>query len=340
MNSNLNLGSFAAAMGIAIVLLICYEYYWHTVKHWPRSYDLESLDHWSEWRDKMDDAGSDDVVIMGSSRAHFDINIHLWDSITGTRPYMLAYPGSSPFHPLADVIEKSDFNGLLVVGVAPGLFYTLGDTWGAGRGKAFVEHRYKRTYAQKLNHAIYKRIDPLLGYTDPTINMEALVDRMPFPNRDSVKNPPAWPPMVRMDKYRNVRMTPFFEQDSVLQQRQKDIWFGPDEPERKNKLADSIDVIMDYYSDIFQKHLDKGGKLAILRPPVSGKYLETEGKLFPREKYWDRLVQSVDAFSFHYADHPATKNMDPPEWSHLDRHDSDVYTRTLIQLLQDQNLLK
>lgn len=41
---------------------------------------------WADWRAKVDDLSSDDVLILGSSRGHFDLNIHLWDSITGNRP--------------------------------------------------------------------------------------------------------------------------------------------------------------------------------------------------------------------------------------------------------------
>jgi hypothetical protein len=74
---------------------------------------LTSLDTWADWRGKVDDLSSNDVLILGSSRGHFDININLWDSITGTKPIMLAFPGSSPFHTVEDIVEKSNFNGYL-----------------------------------------------------------------------------------------------------------------------------------------------------------------------------------------------------------------------------------
>ena len=340
MKSTLNLKLFLSALSLAIALLIPYEYYWRVIKHWPASYDVEDIDMWAEWRSKVDDLNQDDVVILGSSRGHFDINIHLWDSITGNRPLMLAYPGSSPFHPVADIVDNSQFDGILIVSVAPGLFFTVSDSWGAGRGKAFVDRYHKATYAQKFNHFLFKHIDPLFSYSDPGINLKNLVDRLPFANRDSVSTPDVWPPMVEMDRYRGVRMTDCFEKDSVLIRRQTDIWFPPEGKERKNRYKDSIDVIMEHYLGLAKKFKERGGRIAFIRPPVSNKYLETEPVLFPREEYWDRLIRESESPGFHFQDHPDTRNMDPPEWSHLSKSQSDIYTKTIIHLLRQEALIQ
>ncbi len=333
---SIQLKTLGIAFIISLGLLIPFEYYWGHVKHWPKSYDSQDLDLWAELRAQVDDLDSTDVIIMGSSRGHYDINIHLWDSITGTRPLMLAYPGSSPFYPIEDIVEKSDFNGLLIISTAPGLFYTLGDSWGAGRGKAFVDHYYDRTYAQRLNHFIYKQIDPLFHYSDPELSIKALVNRLPFPNRDSVKSPNIWPPMVKVDKYRNVRMISQMETDTVLQRKQTDIWFSPN---RKNPYPDSIDLVIGHYSSLVNKFQDKGGRVAYIRPPVSGFYLEYEPVEYPRDKYWDRLLNESNCSGFHYTDHPDTKDMIPPEWSHLNKRDADIYTKTIINLLRQEGLL-
>jgi len=339
MSRQLESSSLLYSFILAICLLLPYEYYWHVVKHWPRSYDVEDLDHWAEIRRGVDKLDENDVVILGSSRGHFDINIHQWASITGRRPVQLAYPGSSPFYPVADIVNNSDFNGLLVISVAPGLFFTVSDSWGARRGKAFVDRYHKATYAQRFNHFVYKHIDPVFGYSDPSINLESLVDRLPFPNRDSVKTPDIWPPMVASDKYRNVWMTDCFEEDTVLQRRQTDIWFPPGDEERKNRYADSIDVIMDHYVGLVKKFQDRGGQVAFLRPPVSGKYLESEPVTHPRQEYWDRLLEESGCSGLHFMDHPDLAEMDPPEWSHLSKSQAKVFTESVVQFLVNEGLL-
>jgi len=336
MSEKLNLKLFLISLLIAILLLIPYELYWRYVERWPAGYDSQNLDYWADWRGRVDDLGKDDVIIMGSSRGHFDINIHLWDSITGTRPIMLAYAGSSPFHPLADIVDNSEFDGLLVLSVAPGLFFTVKDSWGAGKGRDFVDHYYKRTYAQRFSHWIFQYIDPQFSYIQEDLSLRILIERLPFENRDSVQNQALWPPMVHMDQYRNIRMLKGMETDTVLQNRQTAIWTPP---VWKNRYKDSVDVIMDHYVGLIKKFKEKGGRIALIRPPVTGGYLENEPILFPRDKYWDRLLRASNSPGYHFMDHEDTKNLIPPEWSHLNRKDADLYTKTIIKLLREDELL-
>ena len=337
MNYQPTLKQFLLSLFIAILLLIPYELYFANVEHYPRSQDVESLDLWADWRAKVDKLSENDILIYGSSRAHFDINIHLWESITGQRPVMLAYPGSSPYHPIEDIVDNSEFKGILLIGISPGLFFTMHDTWGAGRGKSFVDHYYKRTYAQKFNNFLFKFIDPLFAYLDPSLNYVSLIERIPITDRDSVRHPPVWPPMVDMDKYRNIRMIPEMETDTILQRRQTEIW---DRPVWKNRFADSVDVIMKHYVSHLNAFKDRGGRVAFLRPPVTGQYLKHEPVIFPREEYWERILRETNSPGFHFQDNEETNVMVPPEWSHLNRKDSDRYTELVIDFLKTEKIIE
>lgn len=337
MISKINRKSFILSFVLAITLVIVYDWYWTKVRRYPRGFDLESRSLWSTLRGKVDDLSEKDVVILGSSRGHFDINVHLWDSITGRKPLMLAYPGSSPFLTFEDIVDKSNFKGTLVVSVAPGLFFTVRKSWGANRGKQLLDNYYDRTYAQKFNDWIYDSwVDESLGYTTEFLSLKTLYELMPLGERDSVENPLEWPPMVNMDADRSIRMIPEMETDTMFQNMQKAIWFNPDP---KNRSADSLEVIMNHYVSLVEKFKSRGGKVAFIRPPVTDYYLETETKLYPRDAYWDRLIDEANCPGYHFADHEQTKNMIPPEWSHLNRKDSDVYTRVIIELLKKDQLL-
>ncbi len=327
---------FFLGLLLALGLLAPYEYYWRVVEHYPPSYDLESLDHWADERSKAEDLSSEDVLILGSSRAHFDLNIHLWDTLTGRRPLQLAYPGSSPFHPVTEIVNNTEFAGLLVIGVSPGLFFTTADSWGANRGKAFVDQYHERTYAEQFNQWLYYYIDPHFAYLEEGLTLEAMLERPLLPNRDSIDSPPVWPPMVAMSRDRNIRMTSFFETDTTLQRRQKDIWFNPDP---KNRYVEQVDTIFAHYIGLVEKFKARGGRIAFIRPPITGYYVDTESKLYPRAEYWDRLIEECDCPGYHYADHEVSAVMNPPEWSHLNRKESDLYTRLIIEKLKNDELL-
>jgi hypothetical protein len=335
MKNNLTVSTFLGALVIALGLLAIHEYYFRKIEGWSPGYD-DNAELWSYWRSKVDNLSSEDVVIVGSSRSLFNINIHLFDSLTGHRPIMLSIGGGSPYYTFEDIVNKSNFNGLLIVGVAPGLFYTLGTGGGAMWIKTErVDFYYKQTYASKFSQAVYTYIDPHFAYLDPEISLKSLINRIQLPDRDSVDHALIWPPMVQMDHYRNIRMNPGMETDTVLQNWQTKIWDG----DWKNHYVDSTEVILNHYSTLVNEFKKKGGRLAFVQSPVTGKYLQYEPVLFPREQYWNALLENSEATGYTYEDYPEMQAMIPPEWSHLNRKDADDFTRILIALLRKDGLL-
>ena len=336
MEHKLNLRLFLLALSLAVMLLIPYEMYWKS-EGWAPGYDM-SADMWAYWRGEIEDLGPEDVVIIGSSRSHFDLNIHLWDSLVGRRPVMLSIPGGSPYYVIEDIVEKSSFRGLLVVGVANGLFFTLGNSYGASWIKGDrIDYYYKQTSAQQFSQWVYRGIDPWFSYTDPEINLKSLINRIPFEDRDSIKHPPAWIAFVGMDQYRFVRMVPAMETDTAHINRQTRIWgrFG-----FQNPHADSIEAIFDHYLPLIEKYKQEGGRIAFINGPITGGYLKNDPINYPRDKYWDRLIRECKSPGYHFQDYPETNNMDPPEWSHLNRKESDIFTRHIIKLLKQDKLLE
>ncbi|NNK75586.1 MAG: hypothetical protein HKP42_05930, partial [Maribacter sp.] len=216
-------------------------------------------------------------------------------------------------------------------------FYTVRNGWGANRGKEFVDHFYKRTYAQRFNQQVYYLYESSLSFLHNSLSLKQIIEkRFILPNRDSINNPPVWPPMVAMDKYRNIRMTSFFEKDSAMIKAQTDIWHNPN---FKNNFVDSVDVIINHYVSLAHKLEARGGKVVFIRPPVSEWYLTEEAEHFPREKYWDRLIDECNCLGYSYEDFKETKDMIPPEWSHLNRKDSDEYTKFLVNQLSKDKIL-
>jgi len=271
-------------------------------------------------------------VILGSSRAHFDLNLDVWEHTTGVRPIQLAYPGSSPYFPVKDLVENTEFKGTLILGVSPGLFFTTEKSWGANIGKAFVDRYLDRTYADILNQRIYQHLDARFSYLEQKITYEALVFRLPIPNRDSVRDADLWPPMTTMYADRNAHLIPLMENYTVIQRRQKDIWFNPDP---KNRGADSREDILTHYSSLLRKFQARGGRVILIRPPVDGYYAEVEPRLYPRAEYWDVLVDSCKCISLHFEDYEETTGMFLPEWSHLSRADAERYTRFVISKMNE-----
>jgi hypothetical protein len=72
-----------------------------------------------------------------------------------------------------------------------------------------------------------------------------------------------------------------------------------------------------------------------VRTPSSGFYWEGEQKGFPREKYWDKILEVTGCKGIHFMDFPETNHYICPEASHLSPKDAIEYTGYLAHILQN-----
>jgi hypothetical protein len=130
-----------------------------------------------------------------------------------------------------------------------------------------------------------------------------------------------------------------FLADPRLQKRQKESW---------KKLAIALmnktpsikgDTLKAFFKQIKQytdQIRSRGGLVVYVRPPSNDLYLATENRVFPRQVYWDGLVDYTHVSGVHYADYPQTARFVCPEWSHLAPKDAVAYTQQLVNILQQE----
>ncbi len=336
MKTEPNLKIFLISFCLAVVMLAGYEMF-RKSQGWLPGFD-DNPDLWSYWRGKIDHLDSNDVVIIGSSRSHFNFDLNKWEKMTGKKPVMLSVAGSSPYWVIDDIVNKSEFVGKIVVGVAPGLFFTTGNSEGATWIKSdFIDYFYKQTYAQDFNQWVYSFIDPHFAFLDIEISLKSTINAIPLKDREGVFHFPSFPGMVTQDRYRNVTMVPKMETDTTHQRVQKDIWdtFGYD-----NFNKDSIESIFAHYLPLINKYKEKGGDIAFIFSPITGPYRKYAIQNFPDSLYWDRLLIDSKSLGYHYKNYPEMVNMEPPEWSHLNNKDADRFTEIIVNELLKDNFLK
>jgi hypothetical protein len=98
----------------------------------------------------------------------------------------------------------------------------------------------------------------------------------------------------------------------------------------------TLDSILISVKSLTDKIRARGGQVLFVRTPSSGPAKEGEGKGFPKEKYWDRLLTFTGCPGIYYSDYPAIANFVCPEWSHLKPADAVIYTKNLIKILEEE----
>lgn len=334
-----NIKSLLLAISISGILLTFWEIRCRSSGLLPTMEDDKFL--WAEKRDQVRDNDPDQVLIIGASRAHFDFQLDEWEEMTGVRPLMLAADGKSPGPVLRDVITNTQFSGTIVMNITPGLFFIAphDSVGGWHRAMEWVDFYHEQTWAQRFNHRVSYAFQPYLAFLtngeegDP--DLKSLLQTLPPKGR--IKAGVPFPRFSQVDADRNTIMLARMETDTAFQHTIQNAWatFG-----KKAKRDDAIiDISFSFYLDLIQTLRERGGKVILTFNPSDGFYTEMEGRVYPRELYYDAFVRASECPAYHFADYPQLAQFTPPEWSHLCMADARVYTREMLTLMKKDGVL-
>ena len=169
-------------------------------------------------------------------------------------------------------------------------------------------------------------------------SLTALLNDLHLANRPGVNVAPAafTPKEFGVVNFnRQTWLTPMFLKDPQLQKRQKDFWTRGIKRATPIK-GDTLHAFLKQTKKAIDKIKARGGKILFVRPPSDGPYIEMETRLYPRQKYWDYLLEYTNTPGIHFADYPGTANLICAEWSHLAPKDAATYTTQLVKILQEE----
>lgn len=323
-----------ALLALVLVVAATAAWEWRMRDLGLRPGDLDDgASHWTVERRKIAAGEHDGVVIYGSSRILFDTDLGVWEEMTGRRPVQLALPGTSPRFLLKGFAEDSDFDGLVVVGVTPGAFFTDFTT-------AFPEYLdlndlwREESPSRRFGHQVALRLSRVFAFLDDSYRLGTLVDRLDIPDRPGVRRPhmEVWKLSESFDD-RQYFMWPRLETDQKLQEHATAVWrllFGrPVDPSRFPAIIDSV-------REDVMKIRERGGDVVFIRAPSDGDLYEREQAGVPRSVTWDRLLHETGAFGIHFEDHADMQGLDVVEMSHLSRESTSRFTRAYVDVLLER----
>ncbi len=321
-------GILAAVVVAAVALTAGWELYWRGVGFIDHDYvDTPSL-----WAMQRRRPTGDRTILIGSSRTYFDINLRAWAEETGgPEPIQLALVGTSPRGILTELANDSTVSGLVVVGVTPAIFFRTR----RGYLGHFPERAAKETPSEWLGQRLFMKLEDAFAFIDWDTRLGTILERQPLPLRDGMILDRAVRKVSVTEANRQTYLSPRILADSAYRQLVRDIWMdGTDSPDKPPLPgADSVTAMIAELSRDIAKIRARGGDVAFVRFPSSGRVRELERREFPREQYWDRIANEAGAVAIHFEDHPPLGAYEPPEWSHLSRADAERFTRALVPIL-------
>jgi hypothetical protein len=253
----------------------------------------------------------------------------LWRQETGSTAVQLALPAGSPLPLLKELAGDSTFEGLVVVGLMPSIFFNVGFEMYRRRSSgtlASLRHsrRFWRHPSESIEATLSVSLAGRLAVMNPEVAPLKLIERI-------WTGDPRWYTI----KYKAIRRNRFaprnfdFINPDAHMIRQRDAFKGRGRAATAAE-RDSLITELERTVETLRSH---NASVVLVRLPVCGLMLELEETEYPRERYWDEMASRVTAPAIHFKTYP---ELNPPachDGSHIDWRESGDFTRALARIV-------
>lgn len=329
----------ALAFVLVVLALAAWELHCRRSGYAPTVNDSHEL-----WAQQRGTVKADSVVVIGDSRAWFDIDLDEMEKGLGRRPVQLALSGSCVFPILENLAQDERFRGTVICSVVPALFFAP-----AGppvvRSEEVLAHYRKQTLSERMDLPLAIFLEQRFAFMNmEELTLVELLKTLPIPDRAGVAHTPRLPPYFNgMGPDRQARMIDRCVQPGPFQDFVRATWlplFTPPPPPPGVTPEQAHAQFMEAFGKRLQGTVEavkritaRGGRVVFVRFPCSGPLKEHEDRITPRQVTWDLLLKATGAKGIHFEDHPELNGFDCPEWSHLKPEDATLFTRRLVPYL-------
>ena len=325
---------FGAAGVVALlvfaVALAGWELYWRSVGARPGVVNSDGFR--AIHRRRINEGEGRATVFVGASRTLSNVQLPVWERLSGERPIQLALEGTSPIGALEDLAADTAFRGRLVVDATAGSFFS-GFAYRA-RGVTFHD---KETPAQRWSQWLSMTLlEPRLAFLDPSFALFRLLEKVPLPDRPPTRIPEERK-LFEFDRTRNARMWARLEHDSAYRELFRRRWTrgigAPPDPAATRRRRETLARSLDRTERAVRALTRRGVEVIFVWHPVSGPLLERDRREWPRDSTWAPLLARTGARGIHWEDHPSLQGYELPEYSHLSATEADRYTAALYRIV-------
>jgi hypothetical protein len=311
---------------IALMLTLAMMAGWEALWRHEGYYAGDIKDGDAAWSEQRRHAAGDAVVLIGTSRNLFDVNLDVWQKTTGVRPVQLSLEGTSPRFILADLADDPKFHGLVVADVLTGMFFTRFD----GRGAGVLPYYKRETLSQRAGFLLSVLPEQVFAYIDDQTRLKELWRRLQLPTRPGQR--PAFVDPYKIGVKAADRNSHLWDRelyDTAYRERTIAIWGKVMRPPPGAPPPNPPKVIAEVAANV-AKIRARGGDVVFVMHPQAGWLAQAEP---PRGPFWDALLAASKTRGVRYDDYPQLQGFRIPEISHMHPDDAKVYTARLAPLV-------
>jgi len=314
----------------------CWEWYLRS-KGIDISYD-DGKELWAYKRRQVYNENA--TVFIGASRIKYGLDIPTWKKLTGEDAIQLAIDGASPLPILNDLAADEKFKGKVVIDIAESFLFSS-KAYLLSRPVSYLNYYKNETPTEKTSFWLNQRLESQFVFLDRDhLSLNGFLDKAQYklkPRGGVFITPPFPIGFCRVTEDRQSKMTDQFVNDSTQIKWVLGNFYALG-GRTKSETPDK--AVTDSFLTVIKNNIDKikarGGKVILVRTPSTGIFWKAEEKDYPREKFWNRLVEVTNAPAIHFMDYEAVTNFNCPDNSHLTPKDAIVFTENLVSILEQK----
>lgn len=322
------------AVVVVLLAMIGWEIFARLMQHTPGTFQSGFKEMWAQERKKLDVPNDHRVLLLGSSRILWSSDLDILEQGFGTRPIQLALPGTSPAIFVEDIVNNTDFDGLIIVGVTPFLVNLIGPGYFGGPA---LDYYHNPSPADISGFYIHDFMSRYLGFLDEAFSLPELKNHyIQLPLREGAKvldqqgwklgnvyadrQTDMWPPVEKEGSFDNQQILNFWSLTINLNAP------IPEDTQQEMNIS-----LAEHFQPLVKKQRAKGGDIFFIRMPSSGDYREEELLNNYTENFWLPVMTQLDAPYLDSYDYPElSSNLEIPEWSHFTRKSQDEWSRNVV----------
>ena len=331
----------AVSFLLLVLAMIAWESLSRSMHHTTGTYLSGFEAMWADERRKLDTPNNDiRVVLTGSSRILWASDLDIMETHLGTRPLQLALPGTSPAIFVEDIVNNTEFDGLIIVGVTPFLFNWMTEGYFGGPA---LERLRNELPSQWSGTKLHEFLNEYFAFLDEGFSLFELVDHYTYasvPERAGSKNlsqqgwklgnvyadrqTDMWSPIEERGSFDNIQITNFWTPGIDLENIQT-----PEE------LTEMSVAAVSFFEPVIAKLRARGGDIIFIRMPSEGLYKELDTASNHRENLWAPMIEGFNSPAINSMDYPElSSELDIPEWSHLSRDSQDLWSARIVPFIE------
>ena len=323
------------AAGVAI-----WESHLRSQPDYYQAYIDDGKELWTQYRARVGQATSDDVILLGASRSGYNFNTHIWTEVQGIEPINLSADGKSTGPFFEDIVRNTSFNGTIILSITPVGWFAFPESW--EESYEWINYYHSQTFAQKFNFWLSKPLERSLVMVSDHLDLETMIARIPLKGRVYAK--PELRKFGYNDEERNLLMLGAMNHDSAMINEIRAFWRNmlPEAaPEYEDIESDVHRLIDEVYLPLISEFKSRGGKIIFVRHAVQDVWYTVIRRMLPREKVYDVFVEKAECPSYHFEDYEFMSKYTLPEFSHMRQEDARNFTRDMVnKMIADGHLRK